>query len=67
MGRRALCCNITMRSVRCSLIQATNAAAPESSLETTKQAMLDKHVAYIEQAAKAGAQIICLQEIFYGP
>ena len=29
--------------------------------------MLDKHVAYIDQAAQAGAQIICLQEIFYGP
>jgi N-carbamoylputrescine amidase len=49
------------------LIQATNAAAPDASLEATKKAMLDKHVAYIEQAAKAGAQIVCLQEIFYGP
>ena len=29
--------------------------------------MIDKHVAYIEQAAEAGAQIVCLQEIFYGP
>jgi len=56
-----------MRLVRCSLIQATNAAAPDSSLEVTKKAMLDKHVAYIEDAAKAGAQIVCLQEIFYGP
>src|SRR5436190_22830528 len=56
-----------MRSVRCSLIQATNAAPAESSLEVTKKAMLDKHVAYIEDAAKAGAQIVCLQEIFYGP
>src|SRR5690242_7130445 len=55
-----------MGPVRCSLIQAANAAAPDSSLEVTKQAMVDKHVAYIEQAAKAGAQIVCLQEIFYG-
>src|SRR5215210_110245 len=62
-----LCCNKPMRLVRCSLIQAANAAAPDSSLEVTKQAMLDKHVAYIEEAAKAGAQIVCLQEIFYGP
>ena len=29
--------------------------------------MVDKHIAYIEQAANAGAQIVCLQEIFYGP
>jgi beta-ureidopropionase len=55
------------RVVRCSLIQATNAAPPDSSLESTKKAMLDKHVVYIEQAAKAGARIVCLQEIFYGP
>jgi N-carbamoylputrescine amidase len=32
-----------------------------------KKAMLDKHVAYIEEAAKQGAQITCLQEIFFGP
>src|SRR5215831_18878618 len=56
-----------MRLVRCSLIQAANAAAPDSSLEVTKKAMLDKHVGYIEQAAQAGSQIVCLQEIFYGP
>src|SRR5436305_13692797 len=56
-----------MRLVRCSLIQATYAAAPGSSLEVTTKAMVDKHIAYIEQAAKAGAQLICLQEIFYGP
>ena len=55
------------RIVRCSLIQATNAAPPDSSLEATKKAMVDKHVAYIRQAADAGAQIVCLQEIFYGP
>lgn len=55
------------RIVRCSLIQATNAAPPGASLEATKKAMVDKHVTYIEQAAQAGAQIVCLQEIFYGP
>jgi beta-ureidopropionase len=55
------------RIVRCSLIQACNAAAPDASLATTKKVMVDKHVAYLEQAAKAGSQIACLQEIFYGP
>jgi len=55
------------RIIRCSLIQAANAAPPEASLEATKQAMIDKHLAYIRQAADAGAQIVCLQEIFYGP
>jgi beta-ureidopropionase len=55
------------RIVRCALIQSTNAVSPENPLETVKRAMLDKHVAYIEQAARDGAQIVCLQEIFYGP
>src|SRR5579862_9641266 len=55
------------RIVRCSLNQAANAASPDLPLDQVKQAMLDKHVAYIDQAAKAGARIICLQEIFYGP
>src|SRR5690348_11604097 len=55
------------RVIRCSLIQATNAAPPDASLEVTKKAMIDKHVGYIRQAAQAGAQLVCLQEIFYGP
>src|SRR5437879_6447200 len=55
------------RIVRCSLIQATNAAAPDLPLEQVKQAMIEKHLGYIRQAADAGAQITCLQEIFYGP
>jgi beta-ureidopropionase len=55
------------RIVRCSLIQATNAESPSSPLDKIKQAMLDKHVAMIRKAAADGAQIICLQEIFYGP
>src|SRR5271154_259377 len=55
------------RIVRCSLIQATNVASPDNPLETVKRAMIEKHVAYIEQAANEGAQIVCLQEILYGP
>jgi len=55
------------RNIRCSLIQAANVAPPEASLEVTKQAMIEKHLGLIRQAAEAGAQIVCLQEIFYGP
>ena len=55
------------RIVRCSLIQATNVAPATASLDAIKQAMIDKHVVYIRQAATAGARIVCLQEIFYGP
>ncbi|HEY4837560.1 MAG TPA: nitrilase-related carbon-nitrogen hydrolase [Candidatus Acidoferrales bacterium] len=55
------------RIVRCSLIQAANAAPANLPLAQIKKAMMDKHVDYIAQAAKGGAQITCLQEIFYGP
>jgi N-carbamoylputrescine amidase len=46
------------------LIQAANAAPPEASLEATKQAMIEKHLGYIREAAEAGAQIACLQKFF---
>jgi beta-ureidopropionase len=55
------------RIVRCSLIQASNIGQPGQSVAEVKQAMLDKHEAYIAQAAAAGSQITCLQEIFNGP
>ena len=32
-----------------------------------KKSMIDKHVKYIQDAAKQGTQAICLQELFYGP
>jgi N-carbamoylputrescine amidase len=38
-----------------------------SPVEKIKQAMIDKHVALIDQAAVKGAQVVCLQELFYGP
>ncbi|HML17402.1 MAG TPA: nitrilase-related carbon-nitrogen hydrolase [Bryobacteraceae bacterium] len=55
------------RVVRCALIQAANVAPADSPLDGVKSAMLEKHEAYIAQAAGSGAQITCLQEIFYGP
>jgi beta-ureidopropionase len=55
------------RVIRCALIQASNVAAADRPLAEIRQAMLDKHEAYIAQAADSGAQITCLQEIFTGP
>ena len=55
------------RIVTCGLIQASSPAGPEETLERTKQMMIDKHLPLIEQAAQRGVQILCLQEIFYGP
>ncbi len=55
------------RIVRCALIQASNVTSPSKDLAQIKRTMMDKHVELIRQAASAGAQITCLQEIFYGP
>jgi beta-ureidopropionase len=55
------------RIVRCSLIQAKSTPIKGKSLARIKQAMIDKHISLIEQAAAAGSQIVCLQELFYGP
>ena len=55
------------RIVRCSIIQASNAVPATEPLAVQKQAMIDKHLGLIRQAAQAGAQIVCLQEIFNGP
>jgi N-carbamoylputrescine amidase len=55
------------RIVRAALIQATLAEPSTSSTAKIKQAMIDKHLAMIAEAASKGVQVICLQELFYGP
>src|SRR6478672_1687611 len=39
----------------------------EGSIEEIKEAMLQKHLPFIEDAGKQGVQILCLQEIFNTP
>ena len=55
------------RTVRGALIQATLCEPATSPVEKIKRAMIDKHVALIAKAADQGAQVVCLQELFYGP
>jgi N-carbamoylputrescine amidase len=53
--------------VKCGLIQATHACSTTESLDTIRQANIEKHIPLIEKAASEGVQIICMQEIFTGP
>lgn len=54
--------------VRCGLIQCANPINDESvSVAEVQKAALEKHLPYVEEAAKQGVQILCLQEIFNGP
>ena len=56
------------RKVRCGLIQAScDWPVTKYSLTDIKKKMIDKHLPMIEQAGKRGVQILCMQEIFYGP
>ena len=47
------------RTVKAALLQATYTGDKES--------MIAKHVEYAKQAAAQGAQVMCFQELFYGP
>ncbi|OGR82584.1 MAG: acyltransferase [Elusimicrobia bacterium RIFCSPHIGHO2_02_FULL_57_9] len=42
-------------------------ATPKHGLAIIKKKMIEKHIPYIERAGKQGVQILCMQEIFYGP
>ncbi len=53
--------------VKCGLIQATNACSTDAPIAEIRAANVEKHVALIEQAARDGVQILCMQEIFTGP
>ena len=55
------------RIVKAGLIQATLAGSSDDSLDKIRDANVAKHVTLIEQAAKEGVQILCMQEIFTGP
>ncbi|HEY0097808.1 MAG TPA: nitrilase-related carbon-nitrogen hydrolase [Pyrinomonadaceae bacterium] len=55
------------RTVKCGLIQATNAAPTDAPIEEIKRANIEKHLALIADAAKQGVQILCMQEVFTTP
>ena len=55
------------RVVKCGLIQATHACSTDEPLEKIRQANIEKHLKFLDQAGKEGVQIVCMQEIFTGP
>ncbi len=48
-----------MATVRAALVQ--------TDWTGDKESMIDAHIQYLREAAEAGAQVICFQELFYGP
>ncbi len=55
------------RVVRGGLIQAVLSEPATAPVEKIRKSMIDKHVELIAQAAGQGVQVLCLQELFYGP
>jgi N-carbamoylputrescine amidase len=55
------------RIVKCGLIQATHAGPTDAPIEEIKRANVDKHLKMIEDAARQGVQILCMQEVFNTP
>ncbi|MGH7651281.1 MAG: nitrilase-related carbon-nitrogen hydrolase [Gemmatimonadaceae bacterium] len=55
------------RVVKCGLIQASNACAVDEPLDKIREANIEKHLKFLDQAGKQGVQIVCMQEIFTGP
>ena len=55
------------RTVKCALIQCSNAAPTDLPIEEIKRLNIEKHLKFIEDAAKAGRADICMQEDFTTP
>src|SRR5690606_26472480 len=50
-----------------SPMTVVRAAITQTSWTGDKESMLDKHEGFARSAAADGAQIVCFQELFYGP
>ena len=55
------------RTVKCGLIQASHAGPTDAPIADIIKANVDKHVGLIEDAARQGVQILCMQEVFTTP
>src|SRR5437899_11027600 len=55
------------RTVKCGLIQAKNAGPTDAPIEEIKRLNIEKHLKMIDEAAKQGVQILCMQEVFTTP
>ena len=49
------------------MTQIVRGALLQASWTGDKESMIEKHINYARQAAEQGAQVMCFQELFYGP
>jgi N-carbamoylputrescine amidase len=55
------------RIVKGGLIQSHSVADPGASADQIKKTNIEHQLKFVEQAAKAGVQVLCLQEVFNTP
>jgi len=55
------------RTVRGGLIQVKADVPLDGTTDDVKRRMIDKHMPLVEEAGRQGVQLLCLQELFYGP
>jgi beta-ureidopropionase len=55
------------RVVRGGLIQVKADVPLDGTTDAVKERMIDKHMPLIDEAGTRGVQLLCLQELFYGP
>ncbi|HEX2340170.1 MAG TPA: nitrilase-related carbon-nitrogen hydrolase [Vicinamibacterales bacterium] len=55
------------RVVRGGLIQVKADVPLDGTTDDVKRRMIEKHMPLIEEAGRKGVQLLCLQELFYGP
>lgn len=53
--------------LKAGIIQMSNKLATDKPCKEHREAMIEAHLPYIEDAGKKGVQILCFQEIFTGP
>ena len=56
-----------MATIKTGLIQVALKGDAEDSPEAIRERMIDAHVPFIEEAAAAGVQVLCFQEVFTQP
>jgi N-carbamoylputrescine amidase len=55
------------RTIRGGLIQIKADVSLEGTTDDVKKRMIDKTMPFVEKAGTSGVQVLCLQELFYGP
>jgi len=55
------------RVIRAGLIQVRADVSLDGTPDDIKRRMIDKHLPLIDEAGRRGVQLLCLQELFFGP